>query len=136
MKVKLNKDYRRFITLDEYDTVKEMIKDFDTPDENLTEYAKTAARIASGESCEILKASAEIAKNRRAWNQYSDHSGELDIWIECTAYSSYKGFYIVGAYLSDIWASCGDENRDELRGYMFIREFLENRSATDRITLR
>ena len=136
MKITVTKDSKRYITLDEAETVKEIIRDFNTPDENLTDYAKIAARIASGESCEIIKATAEIAKNCRAWNEYSDHSGELDIWIKFTAFSDFKGFYIVGAYLSDIWQSCGDDNAEELRARFYVREFPENRSATDRISLR
>lgn len=126
MKIKFAAEQKRFITVAELPEVKKIIADM-KEDTGLKDYAETAARIASRDNCnEILKVEAEIAKNQRVINRYSDKSSNLDIWLTVYAFNDYKGFYKIGAYLSDIWESTGD-NSEELRNYMYIREFTEKR---------
>lgn len=126
MKIKFTAEQKKYITVAELPEVKKIIAEM-KEDTGLKEYAEIAARIASRDnSVEILKAEAEIAKNQRVFNRYTDESGNLDIWLTVYAFNSYKGFYTIGAYLSDIWESTGD-NTEELRGYMYIREFIEKK---------
>lgn len=126
MKIKFTAEQKRFITVAELPEVKKIIADM-KEDTGLKDYAGIAARIASrSNGAEILKADAEIARNERVLNYYSDESGRLDIWLTVYAFDSYKGFYKIGAYLSDIWESTGDNN-EELRQYMYIREFTEKK---------
>lgn len=126
MKIKFTAEQKKFITVAELPEVKKIIAEM-KEDTGLKDYAEIAARIASRDNGnEILKAEAEIAKNQRVFNRYTDESGNLDIWLTVYAFNSYKGFYTIGAYLSDIWESTGD-NAEELRGYMYIREFTEKK---------
>lgn len=127
MKVKITQDAKQYLTVAEMPKVREIIKDM-KEDDGLNEYAQIAARIASGENAdfEILKAEAEIARNGRNWDNFSDGSGKLDIWIEVYAYNNYYGFYNIGAYLTDIWNVTGD-NHEEIRQHMYIRKYKEER---------
>lgn len=126
MKVKFSSEQKKYITVAELPEVKKIIADM-KEDTGLKDYAETAARIASRDNCnEILKVEAEITKNQRVFNRYSDESGNLDIWLTVYAFNDYKGFYKIGAYLSDIWESTSD-NSEELRNYMYIREFTEKK---------
>lgn len=126
MRVKFTKEMKGIVTVSELPAVREVL-DVMKEDAGLKEYAATAARIAArSNTVEILKAEAEIAKNRRVFNRYSDISRDFDIWLTVYAFDAYKGFYTIGAYLSDIWDSTG-ENSEELRSYMYIREYTENK---------
>lgn len=127
MKIKLTEDAKRYITVSEMPAVKKIIADF-KEDNEIKSYGQTAARAASGKNgnFEILKAEAEIARNARVWNQYSDESGNLDIWLTFYAYDNYYGFYEIGAYLSDIWMADGQRETYELmKSRMYIRKFKE-----------
>lgn len=124
MKVNFTAEQKRIITVAELPAAKEVIsllKD----DTGLKDYAAIAARIATRDGAnEILKAEAEIAKNHRIYNRYSEESGNLDIWLTVYAFNDFKGFYKIGAYLSDIW-EVASENAEEIRSHMYIREFTE-----------
>ena len=125
MKINITKESKRIITLDEMPAVRQIINDF-KEDDGIKEYGRTAARAASGSygNFEILKAEAEIAKNQRVWNQYTEESGTLDIWMRFYAYDNYFGFYEIGAYLSDIWMADGSPETYELmKSRMYIQEF-------------
>lgn len=130
MKIKFTDTMKKIITVSELPQVKRIIADM-KEDTGLDDYARTAARIAVGNyGNEILKVEAEIAKNGRVWNRYADESGDLDVWLKVYAFNTFYGFYTIGAYLSDIWEASADinsgrNNYDELRGYMYIREFKE-----------
>lgn len=123
MKVIFDAKQKQYITVAQLPAVRKIISDMrDYPD--LNSDALTALRIASGENGgEMLKASAEIAKNCRVWNAYNDESEDIDIWLKIYGLN-YSGFYEIGVYLTDIWASTGD-NADELRSHMYIRKFTE-----------
>lgn len=123
MKVKFTAETKKFVTVAEVPQVKKIIEEM-REDDGLKDYAEMAARVASrsNESFEILKAEAEIAKNRRAFDNYGEGSGTLDIWIEAYAFNSYKGFYNIGIYLTDVWNISGD-NKEEIRNHMYIEEY-------------
>lgn len=127
MKVTLLKEDKKLITLEEAPIVREIIaymKEDESTPTDYVEYAINAAYDNRAYGVEILKASAKIAKNCRAYNAYSDHSETLDIWINATAYVNGDEFIMIGAYLSDIWQITSD-NAQEIASHMYIRKFKE-----------
>lgn len=127
MKVTLLKEDKRFITLADAPVVREIITDMKEDESTPADYAKYAIDAAynlKAYGVEVLKASAKIAKNARAWNAYNDHSETLDIWIDATAYVNGNEFIIIGAYLSDIWQITSD-NALEIASQTYIRKFKE-----------
>lgn len=126
MKVSITKNSKKVITLAEASIAQRIIEDLKQNDEwTAKDYAVMAVRVADPKAwdIEVLKASAEIAKNARAWDSLCEDSGTLDVWIEATAQTS-NGFVIIGAYLSDIW-SISTDNEDYIRSHMYIRRFKE-----------
>ena len=121
MKVTLEKDYRKCYTLEELDMAKAVIK-AEKEDDTYTakEWAEYAAREALrnelGCLIEVIRAEAEMAKNCRAWNNYNEESGNIDVWIRFIAETT-KGFIRGGAYLSDIW----NTGSVEYKQHMYIR---------------
>ena len=128
MKVKLTQEYKKYITVAEMPTVREIISDMKEDLSTVEEYAELAIQAAYDgiANSEILKASVSIAKNQRTWNAYSNNSETLDIWIEATAYVNGDEFIIIGAYLTDIW-QIGSDNRKEIASHMYIRRFKETK---------
>lgn len=130
MKVRLDKEDKKYITLDEAPLVREIITDMKEDENTAADWAKYAIAAPYNHreySVKILKASAKIAKNNRVWNVLNEHSGDLDVWVEATAYVScvdgYE-FIIIGAYLSDIWQITYD-NALEIASHMYVRKFKE-----------
>lgn len=126
MKVKFTAEAKKIVTVAEVPEVKKIIaymKENETA-ESLKDYATMAARVASKNGCtfEILKVDAEIAKNCRAFDNYHEGSGNLDIWLTVYAFSPLNGFYNIGVYLSDIWQLSGD-NTEEIKSHMYIEEY-------------
>ena len=122
MKVAITKLSKEVITVAEMPTVKKMIEGL--KDTVLNDEAKALSNLFEN-GCEILKASAEIAKNRRVWGYYDvgeNHSKDFDVWLEVT-FKSYDRFYEVGAYLSDIW-QIGGEDIETLKSRMYIQEYV------------
>ena len=111
MKVTLEKDYKRFYTIDDLSRAKAVIKyekdnDEDTPAGWLAyavnEFYKDRFDLGLER---IIEAKAETAKNNRAWNLYGnadDETENMDVWISGLA-KTYTGYIEIGAYLSDIW---------------------------------
>lgn len=127
MKATLLKEDKKFITLEEAPIVREIIADMKEDTSTVEEYAKMAIRVAyngNAYGIEVLKASAKIAKNARAWNAYNDHSETIDIWIDATAYVNGNEFIMLGAYLSDIWQITGSTDQEAV-SHMYIRKFKE-----------
>ena len=123
MKVTMPKGYKDWMTVAEAEQAKLVIayeKEYD--DEKPADWARMAAgealRGKSDYVDEILKAEAEIAKNRRIWDQYGEGTGMIDVWIKGTAKTG-SGFLEFGAYLSDIWDTGGTEYKSE----MWVREY-------------
>lgn len=127
MKVQITKDAKKWLTVAEMPTVRQLQKDFASGgdwDTNLNETVKMLARNLSFDSVEeIYTATAQIAKNQRIENYYNENSGDLDIWIEAT-YKTYDEFFVVGAYLSDIWLSDGTpETKELIKSRAYIQEY-------------
>lgn len=125
MKVKLTAKSKKIVTVAEMPAVKHIMSMM-REDPELIGYAKLAARIAANTNAdwEILKADAEIAKNNRVWNAYGDATGNLDVWLTIYAFNRHNGFYSIGAYLSDLWKSTGN-NANELQQYMCVCAYTE-----------
>lgn len=107
MKVKLEKDYRKNYTVDDYYRAKKVIAYEKENDEDTAkgwaEYAiNEALKSKNDYIVEILKADATTARNCRAFDMYGEGTDNMDVWIEATAKTDF-GFIEVGAYLSDIW---------------------------------
>lgn len=135
MKVTLEKDYRKYYTLDDLERAKRVIeyekKEDEMPIKEWAEYAVHEALKDTGDYFEeCLKAEAHTARNCRAWDLYytdKDEYGcrdagseDMDVWVNATARTSH-GFIIIGAYLSDIWQTGGTPYKH----HMFIQYFKE-----------
>lgn len=126
MKVTLEKNYRRYYTLEDLDRAKRVIAAEKEDESTVKEWAEMAIRealknddgIAEDWIVEILKAEAHTAKNCRVWNLWGDdlETETMDVWIEFAAELE-QGYIKGGAYLSDIWQTGGTDYRD----HMYIR---------------
>lgn len=125
MKVSIPFTMRGVLTVAEMPIAKDIIKNM-REDNNFDQYALSAARVASGENDNfvILNQTAQIAKNDRVQDYYSDNSGNLDIWLEFLAFSYFSGCYLVGVYLSTVYQITGQPSDRDLKQHMFIREYL------------
>lgn len=126
MRVTLEKEYKRFITLEEAPLVRRFIANMKEDDFPIMDAAKMAVEVACGwgANCvKIYEAKATFAKNQRIYNWYNEDTRDFDVWIETTAQAT-NGFYIVGMYLTDIHSITGD-NYEELLPRMYIRKFTE-----------
>ena len=110
MKVTLEKDYRRYYTLEELDWAKAVIKAEKEDESTAKSWAEYAAREALRDEeaslVEVIRAEAETARNARVWEAYGEGTGNVDVWIRFLAETS-RGFIQGGAYLTDIWG-CND----------------------------
>lgn len=130
MKVTLEKNYRKYYTLEDLDRARKVIAAEKETDCTPKEYAEMAIRealknddgIADDWIVEIFKAEAHTAKNHRVWNAYGycdpeeANTQDMDVWIEFAAELE-NGFIKGGAYLSDIWQTGGTDYRQ----HIFIR---------------
>lgn len=128
MKIQINEESKKVLTLSEMPIVKKIIKDFKEDGNDLNWELEILKNIFGAD--EIIKSTASISKNCRAYNVFNDESENIDIWIKATLYNHYSSendggvFYMVGAYLSDLWQATAD-NWEELKSRMFVRKFLE-----------
>ena len=127
MKVRLEKEDKKYITLEEAPIAREIIASMKEDESTVEEYAEMAIRAAydgNAWNIDTMRATAKIAKNNRAWNEFSNNSGCLDIYIKATAHVNQDEFIMIGAYLSDIWKITG-YNNEEIVSHMYIRRFKE-----------
>ena len=120
MKVTLQKDYRKYYTLEDLERAKAVITfEKDNDESSPKEWAEYAINEAIGNESsiiEIFRADASTAMNARAWNLYGDDTQNMDVWISAKAETT-EGFVTVGAYLSDIWKTGAKQYKQQ----MFIR---------------
>ena len=129
MKVTLLKEDKKLITLADAPIVRQIIADMKEDTSTVEEYAELAVRAAydgNAYGIEVLKASAKISTNCRVMNAFTQNSGNLDVWIDATAYVNGNEFIMIGAYLSDIWQITG-HNNEEIASQMYIRKFKEEK---------
>ena len=122
MKVKMDKDYKTYYTIEEAEQAKRVIKAEKDDDETAAGWAEYAVKeyLKNGFGhCErILEATATIKKNARVWDAYGDNTGCIDVWIEATAKIT-NGYLEIGAYLSDIWQT----GANDYIPYIFATEY-------------
>ena len=124
MKISFPKGYKTWMTLEDVDRTKEVAagekEDVFTP----KDYAEMAANMALKHESDyfekVLEAKAEFARNARIWNDYTDNSGNMDIWISATVKTA-KGFMEIGAYVTDIWQRLGSDY--DYRDQMYIVKY-------------
>lgn len=129
MKVKLTQEMKKYITMDQAPKARSIISDMKEDESTPADYIRYAiSAVYDGKSydVEVLKAEAEIAKNCRCVDAYADDSGNLDVWIDATAYVNGNEFIIIGAYLTDIWQITSD-NMKEIAEHFYVRRFKEER---------
>lgn len=118
MKVKFEKDYRRWYTLEDVERAKMVIQyERDDDDSTVKDWAMYAAQEilnGHGHPVEVLKAEAETAVNRRVWNAYGEGTGDMDVYITATVALD-DGFLALGAYLSDVWGTGAIDYRHHTR---------------------
>lgn len=115
--------------MEEAPIAKAIIDDLKSDESTAAEYAKMAVNAIVGyAACDaVYDATAVIAKNNRIYNRYTDESKDIDVWIKATA-KTYNEFYIIGAYLSDVWSLTGDAAQDaEIVSNMYVRKFTESK---------
>lgn len=126
MKISITKESKQYLTVNEFEIAKRIVKEFAaTTSETVEEYARQAAYIVDGTVEEVYKATASIARNNRVYNALATDTESLDVWIDATA-KTQNGFVIVGAYLSGLWTATG-ENSEEIASHMYIRKFVEEK---------
>lgn len=130
VKIRLTENSKRIINMMEKPIVDEMIKtiqrdgtDGSIGDPFMLGIAMSCITSYNGD-WKFYDIEAEIAKNRRIYNYYTENSADFDIWISFKAFDEYSGFYIVHCYLSDIF-SVSEENKQEIRKQMYVREYAE-----------
>lgn len=130
MQIKIDEEAKKILTLSDLLVAKQIIKDYKDNEDDLRWDIETLKNIFG--ATEIISSAARISKNSRVYNYFKENSNNIDIWIDATFYDDYssenKGgvFYIVGAYLTDIYQSTS-ENRKELQSRMYIRKFVETK---------
>lgn len=131
MKVRITERAKKIITLDQMPAVRRIIKEFGKDEMKPADYVESVARYISGTNCvKILEASAEIGRNSRVWDELTDNSEDLDIWITFTAFCEpYPGdmFIKCSVFITDIWKLTSD-NADDMLKHMYIRKFKEAKS--------
>lgn len=124
MKVRISDESKKIITIEQMPAARKVIEAMKEDEWTAKDYAAMAARIASGcNAVKVLEASAEIAANCRAWDEFAEGSGKFDVWVEFTAFTD-NGFVMGGAYITDLWSS-SDDNLGETLDHMYVRKFVE-----------
>ena len=125
MKVTITKRAKEVITMAEAAEAKRIVNDMKEDCSTPSEYLSSAASLAFGQSVDrVIEASAEISRNSRVFNSYSENSGCLDIWIEGLVEIDVFTIAKIGAYLTDIWSICGDpEINATIKSNMYIKAY-------------
>ena len=129
MKVTFGKDYKKFLTVEQHETAKTMIRNMKEDESSPADYAVYAVnaigRAEGMGSCEkVMECTAEIAGNCRIYNYYGENTGVLDVWLSGTA-KTWRGFIEFGAYLSDVWGLSYDTEADTARSHMYYKIYKE-----------
>lgn len=127
MKVKITENTKKAFFISEMPCLEIAKNSLKSWNDNGQEITKDDIQMLGNFICEyrhaeILKADAEFAKNARVWDKYGEGSEKVDVWVNITIYDGWKNFYMVGAYLSDMW-EIGGTDAEELKGRMFIQKF-------------
>lgn len=132
IKIRLTENSKKIISLEEAPAVNRMLEALheNEDDQAICDpfYLSIAMSCITeyGYNWEYYDIKAEIAKNCRVWNYWTEESKDFDVWISFKAFDEYGGFYVVNCYLSDIY-SVTSENKTETRKHMYIRAYKEQK---------
>lgn len=127
MKVKVTETSKKCINLADVPAMESVIEMMENDASTLREYADTAIRIIYNElvsDVKILDADAEIAKNCRIWNRFSEESKDVDVFIRAIAFVDKREFIQIGAYITDIW-DLNEKTNAEIAARIYTRKFRE-----------
>ena len=130
MKVKFTKQAKTYITVAEAEEARKIIVDMKEDEFSESDYLEIAARLACGgyNVDRVLEADAEICRNNNAWNNYSDNSGKLDVWVKGLAKVDIDTYMEVGANLTDIWMIGANRETDlDIKSRMYIETYKRTR---------
>ena len=138
MKVTITKESRDYLTVNEYEKAKELVKQMRGDSTSAAEAAEYAARAIlntkryserSDFVKKILEAHAEVCRDYSIpWDYHGDGFGYLNVWIKATA-ETVDGFLKFGCLLSDIYALDGDDARNNaLADHAYIRYYTEKKN--------
>lgn len=126
MKVQITKEAKQWLTVAQMPEVRKMIADL--KDDDIKSYVITMMNFLEGNNffnVKVFEATAEISRNIRVKDRYTDNSGDLDVWINFIAYGSGSDSFIRGgAYLSDIWSITGTEEDNKLKSRMYVARYI------------
>ena len=136
MKVNLRKNYRRELTLEQFDMAKQIIAQMKDDEFKPEQYAKVALDhyFAKCETVryyleEVVTASAWVEQNHDGYYQYSTETADMDVKIKALAKVTMgendrlvDGFVEIECYLSTIW-SIGDS--EDFRRKMYLKRYVE-----------
>lgn len=126
MKVQITKEAKQWLTVAQMPEVRKMIADL--KDDDIKSYVRTMMHFLEGNnffSVKVFEATAEISRNIRVKDRYTDSSGDLDVWINFIAYGSGSDSFIRGGvYLSDIWSITGTEEDNKLKSRMYVARYI------------
>ena len=130
MKVKLESNYKRYYTVEEYEQAKVVIAAEKDDESKASEWAEQAVRefgrVYGIYDSDILTAEAYTAKNRRHYDVYTDSDGNTSGWMD-VCIETYATVFVDGvdgieiavlhlfAMLSDIWQS---DSKTDIAQYM------------------
>ena len=135
MKIRIKKEDRQWMTLNEAEAARRIAEDL--KEEDAADLIMRAARVwtelnyssTKGKvrdlTEEVLKTEAKFARNERlsASLMYFDESAKsLDVWIEGLVATQW-GFLEIHSYLSDIWAIGDEDSRRCLVNHSYARPF-------------
>jgi hypothetical protein len=124
MKVQITPKAKEILSVSEMPAARQIVKDFQE-DEDLDRYISSVARIVCGynESFEVLRSSAEIAKNCRIRDYYGDNTADLDVWVYGLAFNWFYGLIEIGAYISDVFSITGTAEDKDILNHIYFREY-------------
>ena len=116
-----SKEHKMWMTVSEFEAVPEMLDSLKSDDGKL-DFAYEINHAALLFDCyHVISATAEIGRNSRIFNQYTENSGHLDVWFRITAKDSEmypRHFDEIYISLSDIW-SIGADTENEIKSHCF-----------------
>ena len=139
MKVTIKKESLDYLTVNEYEHAKKIVKDEREDEMPIKDYAEMAARAILNSGCyatkkndgvrEVFKAEASITRDGSTdWDRFGEGCGRLNVWIEAVA-ETFDGFLKYGFLLSDVWDLDGSEQMNErLAHNSYVRYFTEKES--------
>ena len=130
MKVTITKESLNYLTVNEHEHAKQIVRDMKDDEFGASSYAEYAANAILGSGRygdhdvlrSILKASASITRdNATDYNRFGEDSGFLNVWVEAVA-ETYDGFVKFGCLLTDIWNLDGSlESKTTLCDHAYIQ---------------